>query len=225
MRLCLDLACTGYNARLLDWSFRYCGIDVIAEYVLSGDYMAALNISRFYLRLPADAKLWRAQWFHETHRLTRNHNNQHKAASKLTFRQLLAVAFGLKSAPAWASLVSGELCRIIRSFEIHVAGVYIDDISIRAPDAEACRRHMKLASETAASLGLPFNEKTIGPLQRIPFLGCEIDSMDCTIHVSKEYREYARCRVHEVLHAPWIRSREFSHGFLTSMMLGKHVEG
>ena len=128
-------------------------------------------------------------------------NNERKASEKLTFRQLLAVAFGLKSAPAWASLVSGELCRILESFGIDVAGVYIDDILIRAITKCKCKEHMQRAEEIAAALGLPFNEKTLGPLQLIPFLGCEIDSTDCTIRVSKEFRKYALSRVQEVLQA------------------------
>ena len=200
IRLCLDLKCSKYNERLLDWLFRYCGIDVIAEKIQKGDYMAALDISRFYLRLPAGKRLREAQWFQDPSSYAKNtHNNQQKAKKKLTFRQLLAVAFGLKSAPAWASLVSGELCRILESFGIDVAGVYIDDILIRAVTEALCRQHMELASDIAEALGLPFNEKTIGPLQNIPFLGCEIDSTDCTIKVSKEFRQYALARVEEVL--------------------------
>ena len=117
MRLCLNLKASGYNKRLLDWLFRYCCIDAIAEKIKEGDWMAALDISRFYLRLPAGKRLRRAQWFQDPSSYARNtHDNEQKSAQRLTFRQLLAVAFGLKSAPAWASLVSGELCRILRSF-------------------------------------------------------------------------------------------------------------
>ena len=200
IRLCLDLKCTGYNDRLLDWLFRYCGIHVIAEKVRKGDFMAALDISRFYLRLPAGRRLRRAQWFQDPSSYAKStHNNEQRPEKKLSFRQLLAVAFGLKSAPAWASLVSGELCRILQSFGIDVAGVYIDDILIRAATEQLCKEHMQLAAKVASALGLPFNEKTLGPLQNIPFLGCEIDSTDCTIRVSKEYRKYALSRVREVL--------------------------
>ena len=200
IRLCLDLKCSGYNGNLLDWLFRYCGIDVIAENVKQGDWMGALDISRFYLRLPAGARLRQAQWFQDPSTYAKNtHNNERKSKKKLKFRQLLAVAFGLKSAPAWASLVSGELCRILRSFGIQVAGVYIDDILIHALTEALCKQNMQLAADIAAALGLPFNDKTLGPSQRIPFLGCVIDSINCTIRVTKEFREYARSRVDEIL--------------------------
>ena len=200
MRLCLDLKSSKYNARLLDWLFRYCCIDAIAENIKKGDWMAALDISRFYLRLPAGKRLREAQWFQDPASYANStHDNEQKSLRKLTFRQLLAVAFGLKSAPAWASLVSGELCRILRSFGIDVAGVYIDDVLIRALSKAACEAQKKLASEIAAALGLPFNDKTVGPSQEIPFLGCDICSLDCTIRVNAEYRKYALSRVNELL--------------------------
>ena len=85
---------------------------------------------------------------------------------KLTFRHLLAVAFGLKSVPAWASIVSAELCRIFRSFGINVAGVYIEDILIRAISKIKAKSAMQLAAKIARALGLPFNDKTKGPAQK-----------------------------------------------------------
>ena len=65
--------------------------------------MVALDISRFYLRLPAGKWLRQAQWFQDPSSYERSytkntHNNQQKSKKKLSFRQLLAVAFGLKSA-------------------------------------------------------------------------------------------------------------------------------
>ena len=218
MRLCLDLKRSGYNARLLDWLFRYCCIDAIAERIKKGDWMAALDISRFYLRLPAGKRLREAQWFQDPASYAESsHDNECKPLRKLTFRQLLAVAFGLKSAPAWASLVSGEMCRILRSFDIDVAGVYIDDILIRALTKAACAVQMRLASEIAAALGLPFNEKTLGPSQEIRFLGCDICSTDCTIRVNAEYRRYALSRVEELLHVTSVSlsSLESVAGILT----------
>ena len=47
IRLCLDLKVSGYNKRLLDWLFRYCGIEVMLESIKQGDWLAALDISLF----------------------------------------------------------------------------------------------------------------------------------------------------------------------------------
>ena len=173
----------------------------IAESIKQGDYMAALDISRFYLRLPAGKKLRAAQWFQDPESYAGStFDNNNKSTSKLKFRQLLAVAFGLKSAPAWASLVSGELCRILESFGIDVAGVYIDDILIRAATKAKCEHDMKLAEQIAEALGVPFNDKTVGPTQNLPYLGVEIDSRDCTMRVTEEHRMYAISRLTEMLH-------------------------
>ena len=142
VRLCLDLKCSGYNERLYDWPFRYRGLEAIAEAVQQDDWLAALDISRFYLRLPAGKNLREAQWFQDPCSYAGStFDNDKRAPGRLKFRQLLAVAFGLKSAPAWASLVSGELCRIFQSFGIKVAGCYIDDILLRA------RSKAKLAAD------------------------------------------------------------------------------
>ena len=131
--LCLDLKFSGYNASFRDWPFRYRGLDAVAENVKKDNWLATLDISRFYLRLSAGKRLWEAQWFqHPSSYKTTTHNNECKQESKLRFRQLLSVAFALKSAPAWASIASGELGRILCSFGVDVAGTYyIEDILIR----------------------------------------------------------------------------------------------
>ena len=201
VRLCLDLKSSGYNKRLVEWLFRYRGLDSIAESIEQGDWMAVLDISRFYLRLPAGKKLRQAQWFQDPESYGgTTFDNDKKSTSKLRFRQLLAVAFGLKSAPAWASLVSGEFCRILESFGINVAGVYLDDILIRAATKEKCQRDMKLAETIADALGIPFNDKTAGPAQKITYLGVDIDSRFCTMQVTEEHRLYAISRVQDALH-------------------------
>ena len=218
MRLCLDLKSSGYNKRLVEWLFRYRGLDSIAESIEQGDWMGVLDISRFYLRLPAGERLRAAQWFQDPESYAGNtHDNDAKPTSKLRFRQLLAVAFGLKSAPAWASLVSGEFCRILESFGIQVAGVYIDDILIKAATKEKCAQDMKLAEEIAKALGVPFNDKTVGPAQRLTYLGVDIDSRYCTMQVTEEHRLYAMSRVSEALHqsAVTVKQLESLCGILT----------
>ena len=65
VRLCLDLKNGGYNDMLLDWLFRYRGLDSIAEFVQPGDWLSTIDISKFYLRLPAGRGLREAQWFQD----------------------------------------------------------------------------------------------------------------------------------------------------------------
>ena len=213
VRLCLDLKCSSYNERLYDWPFRYRGLDAIAETVEKDDWLAALDISRFYLRLPAGRKLRESQWFQDPSSYAGDtRGNDKRAKRRLRFRQLLAVAFGLKSAPAWASLVSGELCRIFESFGIKVAGVYIDDILLRAKSKKKLEQDMELAEKIASALGLPFNDKTVGPAQKLTYLGVQIDTRKCAMRLTQEHRDYAMSRVAEALQ----RSR-ISKGELESL--------
>ena len=53
VRLCMDLKNGGLNDMFEEWLFRYVGIDNVAAKVSQGDWLAAIDISRFYLRLPA----------------------------------------------------------------------------------------------------------------------------------------------------------------------------
>ena len=48
-----------------DWLFRYVGIDNVAAKVQQGDWLAVIDISRFYLRLPAGKKLRSLLWFQD----------------------------------------------------------------------------------------------------------------------------------------------------------------
>ena len=203
VRLCLDFKMGGYNDMLLDWPFRYWNLDCVAENVKRGDWLGTLDISRFYLRLPAGAKLRQAQWFQDPASYGPNtHDNDRMSAHKLRFRNLLSVAFGLKSAPAYASVVSMEAVRILRSFGVDVAGVYLDDLLIRGATEEECRRNMALAETVLAALGIPTNDKAQGPCspsEGVDFLGVHICTQDCSMVPTVQYRLYAAERVEEIL--------------------------
>ena len=203
VRLCLDLKCSGYNASLAEWPFRFWGLDCVAENVKRGDWLASLDISRFYLRLPAGAALRRAQWFQEPSSYASSTlDNDSQSESCLRFRQLLSVAFGLKSAPAYASAVSMEAVRILRAYGVQVVGVYIDDILIRGATKEECANSMRLACKLLRELGIPTNEKAQGPCSPrdgIIFLGMKLRSSDCSMTVTDEYKAYAMDRLREVL--------------------------
>ena len=153
IRLCLDLKRDGVNDDLAEWPFRYWGLECVAECVRKGDWLGTLDISRFYLRLPAGERLRAVQWFQDPSSFAADTNgNERMAASRLRFRQLLSVAFGLKSAPAYASAVSAEAVRILRSFGVDVAGVYLDDLLIRGATKEECAKNMELAKSVLKAL-------------------------------------------------------------------------
>ena len=203
VRLCVDFKNGGFNDMLEEWPFRYWGLESVAETVSSGDWLASIDISRFYLRLPAGKQLRSAQWFQDPESFAGDtHANERISEAKRRFRQLRSVAFGLKSAPAFASAVSAEAKRILESFGISVAGVYIDDFLIRAASKEECAASLRKATAILTALGIPPNDKTQGPCapgEGITFLGVRIRTDTCSMSVTAEHRRYSVARVEQVL--------------------------
>ena len=77
--------------------------------------------------------------------------------------------------PAFASMISGELCRVPRSFGIPRRVYYVDDLLIAADTAAECERQMQLAARVLGAIGLPTAvEKREGPAQVLDFLGVDI---------------------------------------------------
>ena len=168
-----------------------------------GDWLTSIDISRFYLRLPAGKQLRSVQWFQDPASFAGEANaNERISEARRRFRQLQSVAFGLKSAPAFASAVSVEAKKILESFGISVAGVYIDDFLIRAASEEECAAGLCKATAILTALGIPPNEKTQGPCAPavgITFLGVRIRTDTCSMSVTAEHRRYSVARVQQVL--------------------------
>ena len=201
VRLCLDLKAAKVNESTEDWKFRYKALDDIATSVQQGDWLASVDISRFYLRLPAGAKLRKVQWVQdpESYACSAKANNKSK---RKTWRQLNAIGFGLKTAPAWASVVSAELVRILKKAGVRVVGCFLDDLLIAGRTRKLCQRALNKARSIMKRLGLPANEKTIpprSPEEGIVFLGVHIRTADMRFTISEEHRAYAMDRVSTVL--------------------------
>ena len=201
VRLCLDLKASKVNRATGDWKFRYKGLDDIAANLKHGDWLASVDISRFYLRLPAGPNLRRVQWVQdpESYAYTAKLNNRSK---RKTWRQLQAIGFGLKTAPAWASVVSAELVRILKAKGVRVVGCFIDDLLIAGKTQEECQEALDTAIDTMRRLGIPANEKTVlprSPNEGIVFLGVHIRTADMRFTISEEHRLYAIDRVGAVL--------------------------
>ena len=65
--------------------------------------------------------------------------------------------------------------------------------------ARCMEKAMQLAEQIATDLGLPFNEKTVGPAQTLTYLGVEIDTRQCALRLTQEHRLYALSRVADAL--------------------------
>ena len=212
VRLCLDFKNGGLNDMFEDWRFRYWGLESVAETVSKNDWLGSIDISRFYLRLAAGRRLRDMQWFQDPDSYGVDVNaNERMRAARRRFRQLCSVAFGLKSAPAFASAVSAEVKAILESFGVSVAGVYIDDFLIRGATEQECRENMAKAMAILTALGIPPNEKTQpprSPEQGITFLGVLIRTSDCSMSVTAEQREYVASKLADMLRAPKVSLKE-----------------
>ena len=181
VRLCLDLKASKVNGATGDWKFRYRGLDDIAANLQHGDWLASVDISRFYLRLPAGPNLRSVQWVQDpdSYAFTAKLNNRSK---RRTWRQLQAIGFGLKTAPAWASVVSAELVRILKAAGVRVIGCFIDDLLIAGRTQLECQQALDKAIHTMRRLGIPANEKTVqpqSPNEGIVFLGFTSGHLIC----------------------------------------------
>ena len=203
VRLCLDLKAVGVNEATEDWKFRYRGLYEVASKLKKNDWLAAVDISRFYLRLPAGPNLQRVQWVQdpETYAKSAKANANKK---RKWWRQLMAIGFGLKTAPAWASVVSAELVRILEANGIRVVGCFLDDILIAGDSKQECKEALEKARQIMQQLGIPSNEKTVGPKspsEGIVFLGVYIQTNEMRFSISEEHRMYAIDRIESVLEA------------------------
>ena len=64
---------------------------------------------------------------------------------------------------------------------------------------ERLEADMQLAEQVATALGLPFNDKTVGPAQKLTYLGVEIYTSCCALRLTQEHRMYAMSRVAEAI--------------------------
>ena len=200
VRLCMDFTTGLFNELLAPWPFRYRGLDDVASTVRRGDWMCTIDISNFFLRLPASERFREFQCFQEpsTYAATSALNNMPSSAKR--FRILKGVIFGLKTAPAWASCVSAELVRILEHRGVRVAGCFVDDLCLVAESKAALRASLDTALALMTELGLPpAASKTSELLHSVVFLGMGLDSSSMRFSISDEHRRYAADLLKETL--------------------------
>ena len=99
-------------------------------------------------------------------------------------------------------MVSAELARILRSFGIRIAGVYLDDILLCAKSKGLLQQAIAICESICAKLGLALNDKTTGPCspeEGIKFLGIIVRTDTCTYRVCPRYAEYAQDKLRHCL--------------------------
>jgi hypothetical protein len=202
VRLCIDFKTGGLNDMVAPWRFRYRDLNDVARKLRRHDYLCTIDISSFFLRLPASKNLRRVQAFQEPDTYAATSKLNDASDSGHHWRQLNGVIFGHKTAPAWSSCVSAELARILEEHGVRVIGCFVDDLCLAAASALELRTHLDTTLRIMSELGLPpAPGKTSAISQQVVFLGMRIDSTDLTFTVSEEHRTYALALLDDLIEA------------------------
>ena len=195
-RVAVNPTAPGVNDSMTPWPFQYDGVGAAVRLVTPGCFMGKIDLTKYFLKFAAGRNLQRFLWFSDPRhepvwfgqgkpspawlrrkggfRGTSNGAAGGRDASR-RYKKYLGCPFGIKVMPAFASFISGEICRMLRSFGVARCVYYIDDLLIVADSAEECQRQMDLAMVLLRLLGLePAEQKTEGPATTIDFLGVDI---------------------------------------------------
>lgn len=91
-----------------------------------------------------------------------------------------SLPFGLRIAPAWASVFIGEVMLMLKARGIR-GMAYIDDILIVADSQEQLEEQLKEVLELLRELGLEANETKLQIGQRVVYLGVLLNGQDATV--------------------------------------------
>ena len=184
-RVAVDPTAPGVNDDMTPWPFRYDDVDAAVRLVSPGCFMGKIDLTKYFLKFAAGRRLQRCLWFsdprHEPQWLGKGapspewQRRRRARDPSQRYKKYLGCPFGLKVMPAFSSFISGEICRMLRSFGITRCVYYIDDLLIVADSAAECQRQMDLAMVLLRLLGLePAEKKTEGPATTLDFLGVDI---------------------------------------------------
>ena len=186
VRLCADATATGLNDCTAPWRFRYAG----PEHILSllgptTTHMCALDLRTYFPNLPLTEEFSKTyMWISDPrYEFGRGQNKAQPKAKRnrhARFRRYRGGCFGLRTMSAWASVVSGEIVRILnvqlQSLPGTVASVYCDDIFICGPNYSTTLQASMMARNLINRLGLQTSaEKFQPPSQVCEYLGLIFD--------------------------------------------------
>ena len=189
------------NRHWRDGGMRYTGHEHFAEQVTVGDYIAVVDISSFYLKVPLAEKMYRYFSFKDYFRDGRDGWQTHTR-----------LPFGAGLSPYYACLVSAVALDCLRARGSAAAKAYdewkrqpacrrkgpppvdaafarwgrhakstayVDDIALAGPDREAVEAAVERLVAILRRLGMPAKDKedTWEPKQQQVFLGMEFDTV------------------------------------------------
>ena len=185
-RVAMDSTAPLVNESMTRWPFRYDDVDAAARLISPGCWMGKIDLTKYFLQFASGKNLQRFLWFSDP-----RHEPEWYGAGpeppgwrdgrdpSKRYRKYLGCPFGIRTMPAFASFVSGEICRMLRSFGLDRVVYYIDDLLVVADTEAECQRQMDLAMVLLRKLGLtPAESKTEGPAQTMDFLGVDFADGD-----------------------------------------------
>ena len=197
-RLCVDAKKCLINERLKPWPMRYATAEHAARLLRRNAYMAVLDIASFFPSLPFHPDFKPYTYISDPRRESKHvaHSARpdHGLLPGPRFRSFLGVFFGLKTASAYASTISGEIQQICnaRSAKYSVS-FYCDDgfIVADAPTKRACQEALDDCLSVIRDLGLRVQEeKVTPPCKSAEYLGIVLDSESMTIRPKPESIDY-----------------------------------
>ena len=183
-RVCLDVKASTLNESLADWRFSYDTADAAVRLIHGpGAWVAKLDLEKYFLALAASERLQHHLWFSdprfEPQWDARRDSDGDGAPRRRRrrWRRFITCIFGIKVLPAFANMVSGEICRYLRMMGVTLVTFLTDDFFIVASTYDECVRHMKVAISLFKLLGFRSpRAKNEGPARCLDFLGIDVDA-------------------------------------------------
>ena len=196
-RVAIDMRTSAVNECLAPWPFDYDTVDAAARLMRPGNYIGKTDLRKYFLFLPASPGLQKYLWFsdprHEPSSAWRGKGppsaawSAHQASrARRTgrWRGFTTCPFGISVLPAYASFLSGEMCRMARAIGVKKVVMMIDDAFVVADTESECAEQMSMMASLFRLLGLePADDKQEGPLEVLDFLGYDMDTVKGTITV------------------------------------------
>ena len=181
-RLVLDLS-RNLNDFIDDESLRYATVEEAARQLAKYDFLGKLDNSDAFLSfdIHPDFRRFLAFRFHappgSAPSLCKNKSGMWR------FKKL---PFGLKSAPAICTFLFEVVAFAMEELGIrHIR--YLDDWLFWGKSADEVRANMQAAIDIFSQFGLLTNKSKIeGPAQRLSFLGIQLDTVSCTMELTKD---------------------------------------
>ena len=182
-RIVVDESAVGLNFALPAWPFLYVGITDIVLDVKPLDWMSSLDFRAYYTKLalsPRFMTLLGVSWDGVNYVYT-------------------SPSFGLSLAPAFASVISSEICLMAMARGVAVAKAYIDDVLNSASSEGSCNADLDLLLQLLKELDVEVApEKVVRAAQRTVFLGVLYDTVQRRIEVAPGYQERLRVSLREM---------------------------